>query len=103
MEWSMDYGTDQQLLGGMVGTWDTYSAEWSVSRWLETRLQNLPSPKPVNKGTRLLISTDEPSDFGEIRKPSFPHLQNGNVSQVVRTTWDNNVSTKNSACCQVSA
>ena len=32
MEWSMDYGTDQQLLGGMVGTWDTYSAEWSVSR-----------------------------------------------------------------------
>lgn len=57
----------------------------------------------MNKGTHFPVSTDEPSDFGEIRKTSFPHLQNGNVSQVVRSTGDNNVSTKNSACCQVSA
>ena len=27
MEWSMDYGTDQQLLGEMVGTWDTHNTE----------------------------------------------------------------------------
>lgn len=103
MQWSMDYGTYRQFPGEMVGTWDTHNTEQSINRWLETRLRNLPSPKPVNKETHLPVSTCELSDFGEIRKPSFSHLQNGNVSRVVRTTWDNNVNTKNSACCQVSA